>query len=112
MFDARFASQRMVETYPDKIESGKLYEYAISVQTSAYPVTIQWQIQNTNGHALTLTDGIGGRVVNNAALDGNGSMKITNPSVKSLVLRFAEGRPMPKEFALSQNYPNPFNPTT
>ncbi|MGA2624212.1 MAG: FlgD immunoglobulin-like domain containing protein, partial [Bacteroidota bacterium] len=41
-----------------------------------------------------------------------GSMKITNPSVKSLVLRFAEGRPMPKEFALSQNYPNPFNPTT
>jgi|GEM_PF-933514 len=112
VFDARFASQRMVETYPDNIQGGKVYEYPISVQTSSYPVTIQWQIQNTNGHTLSLTDGIGGRVLNNAVLNNTGSIKITNPSVKSFVLRFAEGRPLPKEFALSQNYPNPFNPTT
>ncbi|MGA2623225.1 MAG: T9SS type A sorting domain-containing protein [Bacteroidota bacterium] len=112
IFDVRFASQRMVETYPDKLQGGKVYEFPISIQTNAYPVTVQWQIQNTNGRTLTLTDGLSGRIVNNAALTNSGSIKIMNPSVKSLVLKLVEGRTVPKEFALSQNYPNPFNPTT
>jgi len=112
VFDARFASQRMVETYPDKPEVGKVYEFPINIQTNAYPVTVQWQIKNTNGRTLTLTDGLGGRIVNNAVLNNDGSIKITNASVKSMVLKLVEGKAVPKEFALSQNYPNPFNPTT
>ncbi len=112
VFDARFASQRMVETYPDKPEGGKAYEFPISIQTSAYPLTVQWDIKNTNGRTLTLTDGLGGRIVNNVVLNNTGSIKITNASVKSLVLKLVEGKALPKEFALSQNYPNPFNPTT
>jgi hypothetical protein len=112
IFDVRFSSQRMVETYPDKLEGGKVYEFPISIQTNAYPVTVQWDVKNTNGRTLTLTDGLGGRIVNNAVLTNSGSIKITNASVKSLVLKLVEGRTVPREFALSQNYPNPFNPTT
>ncbi len=112
VFDVRFASQRMLETYPDNMVAGKVYEYPISLQSSSYPVTVQWDIKNTNGRTLTLTDGLGGRIVNNVVLNNTGSMKITNASVKSLVLRLVDGVAVPKEFALSQNYPNPFNPTT
>ncbi|MGA2623226.1 MAG: T9SS type A sorting domain-containing protein [Bacteroidota bacterium] len=112
IFDVRFSSQRMVETYPDKLEGGKVYEFPMSIQTNAYPVTVQWDVKNTNGRTLTLTDGLGGRIVNNAVLTSSGSIRITNASVKSLVLKLVEGRPVPKEYALSQNYPNPFNPTT
>ncbi len=112
VFDVRFASQRMLETYPDNMAAGKVYEYPISLQSSSYPVTVQWDIKNTNGRTLTLTDGLGGRIVNNVVLNNTGSIQITNASVKSLVLRLVDGVAVPKEFALSQNYPNPFNPTT
>jgi hypothetical protein len=111
-FDARFGTQRMLETYPATMERGKVYEYPVTIQTNSYPVTVEWQIQNTDGHTLLLTDGQGGRVLNNVVLNGKGSLKITNPSVKSVVIRMADGISIPKTFALSQNYPNPFNPTT
>ena len=112
VFDVRYGSQRMVETYPSQVVAGKVYEYPISVQTSSYPVTIKWQVQNTNGHTLLLTDGTGGRAMGDVVLNGSGSIRITNASIKSLVLKLVDGISIPKEFALSQNYPNPFNPTT
>jgi len=112
VFDVRFASQQMVETYPSAPEAGKVYQYAISIQTSSYPVTVSWNIRNTGGRTLTMTDGLNGRVLNNVVLNNSGSIKIADASVKTVVLKLGEGRPVPKEFALSQNYPNPFNPTT
>ena len=111
-FDVRFASQRMVETYPVKLDSGKTYEFPINIRTTAYPVTVEWQIQNTDAHQLMMSDGSGGKVINNIRLSGSGSIKITNGNVKSLMLKVTNGSAVPKEFGLSQNYPNPFNPVT
>ena len=111
-FDVRFASQRMVETYPVKLDSGKTYEFPINIRTTAYPVTVEWQIQNTDAHQLMMSDGSGGKVINNIRLSGSRSIKITNGNVKSLILKVTNGSAVPKEFGLSQNYPNPFNPVT
>jgi hypothetical protein len=113
IFDARFASQNMVETYPSTMQSGVEYQYAINFQSSSYPVTVSWNIaKQPEGRTLVLTDGINGTIINNP-MTGSGSIRITNASVKTLVVKLSEGLPaVPKAFALSQNYPNPFNPTT
>jgi hypothetical protein len=113
IFDARFASQNMVETYPTTMQSGKEYQYAINFQSASYPVTVSWNItKQPEGRTLVLTDGINGTIINNP-MTGSGSIRITNASVKTLIVKLGEGVPaLPKEFALGQNYPNPFNPTT
>jgi hypothetical protein len=113
IFDARFASQQMVETYPSTIETGKEYQYVINFQSATYPVTVQWNIgKQPEGRTLVLTDGINGTIIN-SPMTGTGSVRITNASVKMLIVKLGEGVPaVPKEFALGQNYPNPFNPTT
>src|SRR5260221_14534887 len=43
-FDARFASKRMVETYPSQFTQGSVYEYPINIESPAYPLTVQWSI--------------------------------------------------------------------
>ncbi|MFI5253317.1 MAG: FlgD immunoglobulin-like domain containing protein [Bacteroidota bacterium] len=113
IFDARFASQQQVETYPAVIDKGKNYQYAIMIQSSTYPVTVEWNIvKQPEGRQLILTDGTNGTILGNNILDGTGSVRITNTSVKTLVIKLGEGVLLPKEFALSRNYPNPFNPVT
>jgi len=111
-FDVRYSSGRMVETYPAGMSNTTKYEYTISIQSNAYPVTI-----TLAGAKATLAG------VNIAArsqqgqllgkLSGSGSrIKITNASVKAVVLTLNDNVNIPKVFALGQNYPNPFNPTT
>ena len=112
-FDARFSSQQMVETYPSTIQTGKVYQYNINLQSASYPVLVQWNVsKQPEGRTLVLTDGINGTIIN-SPMTGTGSVRITNASVKMLVVKLVEGVvSVPKAFALSQNYPNPFNPTT
>ncbi|HLX13020.1 MAG TPA: FlgD immunoglobulin-like domain containing protein, partial [Bacteroidota bacterium] len=112
-FDARFSSQTMVATYPTTFANGQAYEYPIEIQATGYPVTISWHIANSLGtRKYVLTDAMGGRVLGNNVMNGNGSLKISNASIKTVVVKMLEGVNTPKAFALSQNYPNPFNPTT
>jgi hypothetical protein len=107
-FDARFVSQQMVESYSD---ASKQPEFTITVSANSYPVTVKYSINGD--HVFTLSDGMGGRLLNNAVLAKTGSIRITNASVKSLVLKLVDDKiAVPKEFALHQNYPNPFNPST
>ncbi|MFI5253536.1 MAG: FlgD immunoglobulin-like domain containing protein [Bacteroidota bacterium] len=113
IFDARFGSQQQVETYPAVLDKGSNYQYVINIQSSSYPVTVEWNIvKQPDGRQLIITDGINGNILGNNVLSGSGSIRITNASVKSLIVKLGEGVQMPKSFALSQNYPNPFNPTT
>jgi hypothetical protein len=113
IFDARFASQQMVETYPSALQPGKEYQYAINFQSTGFPVTVEWNIAaQPEGRTLLLTDGVNGTLVNNP-MTGTGSIRVSNASVKSLAIKLAEGIPtLPKAFALGRNYPNPFNSAT
>jgi len=111
-FDARYSSGRMVETYPAVMSNTTKYEYTVNIQSSAYPVTISLEgtkatLSGVKMAARTQQGQLLG------SLSGAGSsVKITSPSVKSVILTLNDGANIPKVFALGQNYPNPFNPTT
>jgi hypothetical protein len=110
-FDARFENSdggTMVQTHMTKVSDA--VEYPVAVQSSAYPLTITWNV--TKGTAsYELTDGAGGRVFRAKEMRGEGTMKIANSSVSRFSVKLVSNA-LPTEYALSQNYPNPFNPTT
>jgi len=108
-FDARFSSQRMVETYPAHLAEKATYEYPIQIDASAYPLTVTWNTVKPAERKLVLSSSDG--KLGNTILDGSGSVRIANANVKSLVVKL-QNIDGPKTFALGQNYPNPFNPTT
>ncbi|HMD13523.1 MAG TPA: FlgD immunoglobulin-like domain containing protein, partial [Bacteroidota bacterium] len=111
-FDARYSSGRMVETYPAVMSNTTKYEYTINIQASAYPVTISLEgTKATLAGVKMAARTQQGQLL--GSLSGAGSsVKITSPSVKSVILTLNDGANIPKVFALGQNYPNPFNPTT
>ena len=111
-FDARYSSGRMVETYPSVMSNTTKYEYTVNIQSSAYPVTISLEgTKATLAGVKMAARTAQGQLL--GSLSGAGSsVKITSPSVKSVILTLNDGANIPKVFALGQNYPNPFNPTT
>ncbi len=103
ILDARFVSQRMVETYPDVIS--KAIEYAVSIQSAEYPVTVSWKISD----ATKLFTVVGTDV--KQQLKGEGKFVMNTPNSR-LRLVVSGDVTTPKQYAMSDNYPNPFNPTT
>ncbi len=110
IFDVRFASQRILETYPKNIEQFK--QYAITLQGVEFPITVSWNTSNAVGKNISLTDDANGKIIGVKELAGEGSFRVSNPDLTSLMLKIENGEELPMEFALGQNYPNPFNPTT
>jgi photosystem II stability/assembly factor-like uncharacterized protein len=111
-FDSRFASTEggtMVKTHPENV-NGSL-EFAIDVQSDAYPLTITWKLKGGNA-SYELADMEGQQRFKSVALAGEGSTQITNNAVSTIALRVTGDAGIPREYALAQNYPNPFNPTT
>jgi photosystem II stability/assembly factor-like uncharacterized protein len=105
-FDARFTSQRMVETIP--IDRKGEFEFPISVRTTSYPLSISWSIVDeiVGSTVLDLGD-------ETYQLKAKGNITIDQaPLSISLRVNRSEVESVPREFALYQNYPNPFNPTT
>ncbi len=108
--DARFATGRMVETYPSVLDAQKKYSYPVVISASQYPVTIGWSASRTDDqHTLTLRTE-DGKIL--AVMAGSGKVTLNDAAVKRVEVTVAEGAALPKVFALSRNYPNPFNPTT
>ena len=110
-FDVRFENAEggtMVKTHP--AETKEILEFPIRVQSSAYPLTVKWQIVGDGSYELS--DAQGGQRVPRRSLAGMGSLKIGSGEVQGLVLRVVGSEGVPTVYALSQNYPNPFNPTT
>ena len=108
-FDARYASGRMVETYPASLEKNGVYEYPIVINEAAYPVTVQWNTVKAAGRSLVLSSADG--KLGNTVMNGSGALRLTDANVKTVVVRLADVQ-VPTKYALGQNYPNPFNPTT
>lgn len=111
-YDVRFASQRMVESYPDMPVNGRSYDYPISIQGAAYPVIVRWEMNSPvrGAHKLVLGDLVDGKSVGQI-MEGSGSLMIKSAG-SNLGIRLSEDVNVPATFALSRNYPNPFNPVT
>lgn len=110
-FDARFETAdggTMVRTHPSEFSNA--VEFPISIQSTAYPLTVSWKI--IGGLSYELTDAVGGQRVPARVLSGTGSMKIGDAAVQKLLLLSTAADGLPSDYELSQNYPNPFNPTT
>jgi hypothetical protein len=113
LFDVRFSSQRMVETYPDVQADVKTLEYPIAIQGAVYPVVVSWEMNSPvkGSRKMTFTDLANGKSVQQV-MEGAGYLMIKSENVKSVGIRISEGVNLPTTFAMSQNYPNPFNPVT
>jgi hypothetical protein len=97
VFDARFEDGSWAELYP----AGGERNFAVSVRSAAWPVTVRWAIDAADGSAIELNESV--------KMTGSGSAVI--PGEGPIVIR--TGAPaLPAAFSLRQNYPNPFNPVT
>jgi hypothetical protein len=101
MFDARFASDRMLEL----VKEGNSGEFPVSVSSAQYPITISWQLHPNSVSAILMIDG------KEVVLGKRGSTQVTNPRA-GISLKLIAALRLPREYALGQNYPNPFNPAT
>lgn len=101
LFDARFASGRMLEVAKDRSES----LHKIILSSARYPVTFSWHTKFVASTASLIVDG------KEITLTGN-DVSLTAPA-SSIVFRTSSNHDhLPLSFDLKQNYPNPFNPTT
>lgn len=107
VFDARFTSDQFIEVLPEKTS-----QLSVMLQTSAYPVTIQWKITEPSLRSLHFFNQLTNAAVPQNIDGQSGTAKITDPTVKILTLKAERGVAIPTTFALKQNYPNPFNPLT
>jgi hypothetical protein len=105
VFDARFATQRMVELFDGKKSAG----VPILVSGASGPVSINWHIRGTP--AVLLVDGKSISMSGDGAMTGAASGNNATPRIR-LMLSPAQLSGTPKEYELDQNYPNPFNPAT
>jgi len=103
-FDARFASQHLVEMHPAILKSP--VSFPVLVQPAQGTVTVRWTVSGSSA-SYKLTDPSGKTL---ATLNGKGSTKISAAGGQFILV--AQPHSIPKSFALYQNYPNPFNPST
>ncbi len=100
IFDARFASGRMLEAAGNQ----RKRDFPILISAAESPVTVSWGLRENVSASLVIDT----KEIN---LNGKGLTQIAN-SESNLLLRL-DGRPsIPSVFSLGQNYPNPFNPIT
>jgi photosystem II stability/assembly factor-like uncharacterized protein len=104
-FDARFVTQRMLDAYPENLES--FYETAISVQSSAYPLTISCNITDQR-YTYSLIDS----KRNIVTFDNHKPILLERQAPRIILHIEKSQRVFPSSFSLEQNYPNPFNPST
>ncbi len=101
IFDARFASQRMLEV----VEENNFGKFPIQISSAEYPITLSWKMNNSSTTAYIKIDN------QEILLRSEGKVTISNPDSR-ITLKLNGTPDLPREFTLEQNYPNPFNPVT
>ena len=109
MFDARFASDRILEDYPAVLKEDATY--SLKVQGAEYPLVISYDVKNGGGKSFDIQQMKNGIVTISTPISGNGKMTIASAGT-SIRVNVSQGAAVPTHFSLSQNYPNPFNPVT
>ena len=109
-FDARFTTGRMIESFAStNVNRGEpTSARIISIQSSAYPIIVEWNIRAATKEKVIYTLSNGDNIL--AEMKGIGSIRILDQKITKLVVSPKSNRP--SWFSLSQNYPNPFNPIT
>jgi hypothetical protein len=103
VFDVRFSTQRMLEVAGPSLSR----TISILISSAAYPVSVEWAVQDPSVHAVLQVDG---RAI---PLGIKGGMELSDAGMlPRLLLSSGPVGNIPKEFALRQNHPNPFNPAT
>ncbi len=110
LFDARFSSQKFAENFTPT-ESGVM-EKEIIIQSSSYPVTVEWNMAAQEGSSFELQSLRGEIPSATQSMTGQGRFTIPDSRITTLRLRKLNEKAVPSSFALNQNYPNPFNPST
>lgn len=110
VFDVRFTSQRMLESYPKEINEETLCP--IKMQSPVYPLTITYKTQNAGSKGYVIDEMFNDKITGSHNLSGEGKIIINSGDERTLRLRVISGKQIPTHFALMQNYPNPFNPIT
>ncbi len=104
LFDVRFQSQRSRAIFDRSVQQ----EYDIVLQGIHYPVTLRWDIRQTQpGEWELLWDSTRIRL-----WTGGSAIFTVKPSRAALFVLPADGVSLPQSYLLWQNYPNPFNPVT
>ncbi|GEM_PF-2055134 len=100
-FDARFATDAMVQTHA----AGAIASMLVSIRDAVAPVTVKWSVA---GGAVYELSSAGASA---QTMRGDGQATFAR-EVSALTIHSTGADGMPTEFALYQNYPNPFNPST
>jgi hypothetical protein len=110
IFDARFASQSMVELHG--AVAAEPADFPVIVSSATAPLRLSWNVSADAGVTYSaLVRMKGAASVTTYALRGMGQAVLSGGAVADMRIRASEAG-VPTAFALHQNYPNPFNPQT
>ncbi|MBI3194792.1 MAG: T9SS type A sorting domain-containing protein, partial [Ignavibacteriae bacterium] len=113
MFDARFASGRMVEVYSETMHKDEQSRFVIELSNVSFPVTVKPLFNSDPEVQYVVSDDENGKYIGEQVIHSKEEITISHSSVKRIVIKVSNGSvALPKEFSLRQNYPNPFNPKT
>lgn len=112
-FDARFNYEEFIKGV--SVDSG-FVDLEINVETTAYPITLSWEINPENGIEYSfISDSGPGKITQISFVNGQTEVSKNSQGQIHLFGKVSDGFKLiqiPNHFELLQNYPNPFNPTT
>lgn len=110
IFDARFASQQMIESY----DNGNVAEqrFPIQMQSAAYPITITCRFNDYHGETILIEEFENNQIASKQILNQEKRLTIPYNENQFICITIPASKPIPTAFNLYQNYPNPFNPST
>ena len=111
-FDARFASQRMVELHPKTLENDM--EYSLLIAPGFNKIFFAWSVENDENFSYILIEKSNNKEVA-TLLEGSGSLLIQRRNQSAFAIKVrqrTERTERPVGYELGEVYPNPFNPKT